>query len=172
MDDKAANMFAMVTGASEDIARRYLAFTDQNVEQAVELFFNSPDLASSAGDAQARPPPIPSSTRPSDPAKQHGAGDGDSDDDMDYEPSGEDEQLNRDIAAATEDDEAMARRLQNEMYEGGVPGGGPQEDEVRAPMQRTTETLMGGGYDDDAMEHLQRMRAQRAAQREGTIHKP
>ena len=49
-----------------------------------------------------------------------------------------------------EDDEAMARRMQEEMYGGGGGGGGAQSDidpetGVRAPMARTTETLVGPG---------------------------
>lgn len=56
-----------------------------------------------------------------------------------------------------EDDEAMARRLQEEMYGsgGGRSGGGDFDEEgVRAPMARTTETLVGpgGDWNDDENE--------------------
>lgn len=53
-----------------------------------------------------------------------------------------------------EDDEAMARRLQEEMYAGGDMGGDAgrdyDADGVRAPIARTTETLLGPGsmYND------------------------
>lgn len=49
-----------------------------------------------------------------------------------------------------EDDEAMARRLQEEMYGGGGGGGAGDDvdsEGVRAPMARTTETLVGPNSD-------------------------
>ncbi|KAI9818156.1 MAG: hypothetical protein M1827_000781 [Pycnora praestabilis] len=54
-----------------------------------------------------------------------------------------------------EDDESMARRLQEEMYAGVDIGSGLNADGVRAPMGRTTETLVGSngdwGNDSDDM---------------------
>lgn len=164
MDDEAVNTFAMFTGASEDVARRYLGLTDQNVEQAVELFFNSPELASAA-DSQPVAPPIPSSTRPSGlPGQQIPGVDGNGSG-MDYEPSDDESGAN---AASVDDDEAMARRLQEGEYAGGHSGAGFQEDTVRAPMERTTETLVGpsaGHYEEDDDNIHARMRAFREARR-------
>ena len=56
------------------------------------------------------------------------------------------------VGSSYEDDEAMARRLQEEAY--GAGGGGAGMDDIRAPMARTTETLVGpdanwGGGEDD-----------------------
>ena len=67
-------------------------------------------------------------------------------------------------AADYEDDEAVARRLQEELYAGGDAAGGYDADEVRAPMARTTETLVGGQGgdwppDDMNAAILQQMRA-------------
>ena len=88
---------------------------------------------------------------------------------------------------SVEDDEAMARRLQEEMYGSGGGGGGGggrlgeelDENGVRAPIARTTETLVGPGSDwrgagsDDMnaaiMEQLSNRNraARRAAQQSG-----
>ncbi|KKZ65568.1 hypothetical protein EMCG_08593 [[Emmonsia] crescens] len=46
-----------------------------------------------------------------------------------------------------DDDEAMARRLQEEFYSGAENFGPVDETGVRAPMARTTETLVGPGAD-------------------------
>ncbi|MCJ1253169.1 hypothetical protein MMC24_000977 [Lignoscripta atroalba] len=44
-----------------------------------------------------------------------------------------------------DDDEAMARRLQEELYAGGDIGGVVDADAIRAPIARTRETLVGPG---------------------------
>jgi hypothetical protein len=90
----------------------------------------------------------------------------DSDDEaMDYEES--QPQPN------TEDDEAMARRLQEEMY--GTAG--RDSEDVRAPISRTTETLVGpgsmgygggyGGDDEDVEAAIAAQMAARQARRAG-----
>jgi UBX domain-containing protein 7 len=60
-----------------------------------------------------------------------------------------------------EDDEAMARRLQEELYAGGDSGGPLDANGVRAPIARTTETLVGPNYggfgeesDDGMRDHI------------------
>ncbi|KAF2209871.1 hypothetical protein CERZMDRAFT_46330 [Cercospora zeae-maydis SCOH1-5] len=122
--------FTAFTSGTLEQAQRFLQLTDNNVEQAVELFFSNPDLGSgsgtgvnSAAPATARDDPITIDSDDEDePGPQHNL----------------------------EDDEAMARRLQEEMY-GGPGGNRGGEDEVRAPIARTTETLVGpgsyGGFD-------------------------
>lgn len=47
--------------------------------------------------------------------------------------------------SAVENDAALARRLQEEMYAGGDDFGELDDDGVRAPIGRTTETLVGPG---------------------------
>ncbi|KAL1588342.1 hypothetical protein WHR41_03043 [Cladosporium halotolerans] len=135
MDDEAITTFCSITSTTPQQAQQYLQFSDGNVEQAIELFFNNPDLAGSAPAAQAQP----ASTR-DDPINI------DDDDDDVMETTGAQGGL------STEDDEAMARRLQQEMYGAGGGGGGAgmgdvDEEGVRAPMARTTETLVGPGSD-------------------------
>lgn len=167
MDDEAITTFCSITDTTPQQAQQYLQFSDGNVEQAIELFFNNPDLAGSAPAAQ----PQPASTR-DDPINLD-----DDDDDV------------ADMSAAqggpsTEDDEAMARRLQEEMYGAGGGGGaggagGVDEEGVRAPMARTTETLVGPGSDwrDDPNEmqaaigeQMQARMRHREAQRAGIFN--
>lgn len=136
MDDEAIGTFCAITSTTPQQAQQYLQFSDGNVEQAIELFFNNPDLAGSAPAPQTQP----TATR-DDPINL------DDDDDEVMETSGPQG------GPSTEDDEAMARRLQQEMYGagGGAGGAGGQDDVdeegVRAPMARTTETLVGPGSD-------------------------
>lgn len=158
--DEAIEFFTSISGAGPDVARRYLALTDNVVEQAVQLYFDSPDLATGAEqESQPPPPPIPSSTRPRSQAGGDGASSArrthtvDSDDedllDTDYnDDDGHSRAAAVGRAAEIEDDAAMARRLQEEMYAGGDAGGGVDADGVRAPIGRTTETLVGGPLDD------------------------
>lgn len=78
-------------------------------------------------------------------------------------------------AGPLEDDEAMARRLQQEIY--GDAGVGEQTDAegVRAPIARTTETLVGpGAYDMDDEDEmraavLEQMRARQQPRSRGTF---
>ncbi|EME80130.1 uncharacterized protein MYCFIDRAFT_155932 [Pseudocercospora fijiensis CIRAD86] len=130
MDEEVAT-FTAITQATPEQAQRFLQLADGNVEAAVELFFSNPDLGSTGASA----PPAPS--RPSnDPITI------DSDDDDDVQETG-----SRRVQQQAESDEEMARRLQQEMYGAGGAGGsgGYDEEGVRAPMARTTETLVGPG---------------------------
>ena len=77
-------------------------------------------------------------------------------------------------AADTEDDEAIARRMQEELYAGSDLPGGFGEDGVRAPIARTTETLVGGPDGDwpPGDMHaavLQQMRARQQPRSAGAI---
>ncbi|KAG9246689.1 hypothetical protein BJ878DRAFT_436828 [Calycina marina] len=168
--DEAVGTFTAFTGSSPEIGRRYLGMTDGNAEQAIQLFFDSPDLASGISEPalQSNPPPIPSSTRPthiidSDDEEMHDTG----------SANGSTSAAVVGRAAAVEDDEAIARRLQEEMYTGGDSGGRFGDDGVRAPLARTTETLVGGpnmGYghgdiDDEVV--MDQIRARQYARRGG-----
>jgi hypothetical protein len=97
--------------------------------------------------------------------------DEDADEDEDED---EDEAASRAQAAAQaadlEDDEAIARRMQEELYAGGDASGGYDADGVRAPIGRRTETLVGGPDGDWPPEDmhaavLQQMRARANRQR-------
>ena len=138
--DEQISTFCSFTSATPQQAQQYLSLTDNNVEQAVELFFNSPDL----GNAPSQP------AQPSSNSNNPITIDDDDDDDVQMGGGGQAP------GASFEDDEAMARRLQEEMYGSSAGGGGgggdgrggiDPETGVRAPMARTTETLVGPGSD-------------------------
>ncbi|PQE08766.1 UBX domain-containing protein [Rutstroemia sp. NJR-2017a BVV2] len=165
--DEAIAAFTSFTGQTEDVARRYLGMTDNNPEQAVSLFFEAPDLGGSndnapqqsatAGPTSTRP--VPSSTRPREDSDGVVHLDSDDDDmDMGDDNFGEEDNAAAQAAALAraadvEDDEAMARRMQEELYAGADSSGGFDADGVRAPIARTTETLVGGpgGWEADDM---------------------
>ncbi|TVY30415.1 UBX domain-containing protein [Lachnellula hyalina] len=187
MDD-IIDTFVAFTGATPDVARRYLEMTDNNSEQAIQLYFDSPDLASGLGQStQPSAPSIPSSTRPQPRAASAGREDSkgvvhldDDDEDMiDLDDGGQATSaaaIGR--AADYEDDEAIARRMQEEFYGGGDASGGLGADGVRAPIGRTTETLVGGhggggwGADDmqAAVEQQMRNRLARVPGRPGVFN--
>jgi UBX domain-containing protein 7 len=144
--DEQISTFVAFTGASTEQAQTYLQLADGNVEAAAGLFFENPGL----GNTSTAPAPSAPSTSNREPPITI-----DSDDELDLDDDDVQETGSRPTqqgGPSVEDDEAMARRLQQEMYGGGGGGGagagGLGEDEVRAPMARTTETLVGpGSYD-------------------------
>lgn len=171
MDDGALAQFTSITGTQPEIAQRYLAFTDGDLQQAIELFFanDGADLdipSASNPPAASRPPPVPPpATRP--PQAQH-AVQIDSDSDPDYDDHSNTRRPGSTVrqsvrvdqgmpshtpssstpttysaGGGVNDDEAFARQLQQEMY--GEAGDGTLVDPegVRAPIARTTETLIG-----------------------------
>lgn len=169
--------FMGITGANRTAAERMLELCGSELEQAIQLWFSDEDLqrslsnagsstmAAGAGTASAG-----WSSRPNRPQVGREDAQGvihiDSDDDV---PMTEDENDDADEAAniarqaQEEEDAAMAKKLQEELYSGGPSGqaAGAAEDAVRAPMARTTETLVGGSYDDDDDGHaamLEQMR--------------
>lgn len=162
--DEQIGTFCAFTSATPQQAQQYLALTDGNVEQAVELFFNDPNLGATA------PSPAPAAATTGQ--DQHGPITiNDDDDEMDF---GDDDVPRAGASAAQsgqpslESDEAMAKRLQEEMYGGGSGGGGGaagadvDEEGVRAPMARRTETL--AGPDADWRDDPNQMRAAIAEQ--------
>lgn len=186
--DESISTFVSITGATADVARGFLQITNGDFERAVGLYFENPELASGVGAGVSE-----SSSGPANPAStaRHGPSigredasgvihisDDDDDDDVmrDHDAgSGEDsERVAAEYAAAMaqeEEDAAMAKRLQEELYQGG--SGGPGEgagalDDVRAPIARTTETLVApdpawdGGVDDETTQRfLEQLRSRR-----------
>lgn len=146
MDEEIAQVVAFCDTTPERAAQ-YVQLADGDVNQAVTLFFenNGADLAGQF--AASTPAPAPS-TRPTgsgnaqDPIDVDG---GTVSDDNDPVITGFRKatapEAQQPSDAAFEDDEAMARRLQEEMY------GGASEQTVRAPIARQTETLVGPGAD-------------------------
>lgn len=178
MDDEDVSGFCAFTSSTPEVARHFLQITDGDVQQAIQLFFDSPELANAASTSSA-PAPVPASSRPRQPVGREdskGVVHLDSDDDDDAMEMDDDAPVtssaappaaSNDNQGTYEDDEAMARRLQEEMYTGGAdmgPKGGDYDaDGVRAPIARTTETLLGPGsmYADadphqEALEMLRR----------------
>ena len=181
MDEK-IEAFTGFTGATTAVARHYLQLSDNDAQQAIQLFFDAPELASSI-------PPEPSTDGPArqtasqirgtSAGREDDSGvvhiDSDSDDeDVEMDFGQDDDEIiagqqstnaNSGGNSAYEDDEAMARRLQEEMY----AGGGVDADGVRAPIARTTETLVGPNADwtaDDMQEAvLQQMNARNRSSR-------
>ncbi|KAI9778176.1 MAG: hypothetical protein M1835_004995 [Candelina submexicana] len=179
--DEAVAQFTSITGASPQRAVQYLRLTDSNLEQAVQLFFDSDGVDLEGQDPPSEPTmsqPVRTPTEP--PARTQRVGSAgfedrsgvvhlDSDEDISddndpqvtgYPPraaqkagrTGGTSQAPtgvplsaRGAGRSTEDDEAMARRMQEEMYAGGDMSGVLDADGVRAPMARTTETLVGPG---------------------------
>ncbi len=152
-----------ITGANRTAAERMLDLCGSELEQAIQLWFSDDELQRSLSNAGPSTAAVGSSTtaasrtaRP--PRPQIGREDAqgvihiDSDDDMlmtDDDNDGADEAVSVARQAQEEEDEAMAKRLQEELYSGGGQPANAGEDDVRAPLARTTETLVGPNFGDD-----------------------
>lgn len=150
-------LFQQITGANEQVARGYLQLSGNDAMQAIQLFFDNPDLAASFNQPQNTARPAPAAQSSSRTGTYTGRQDEsgvihiDSDDEMQTDDDRDAEFVipeddDDDVAAVVrnaqeEEDAAMARRLQEEMY-GQNPGGGGLDDEgVRAPIAQRTEML-------------------------------
>lgn len=148
------------------------------------------------------PPVPPSQTRPPGDRQAYEDDDGvvhidsDVDSDIDVEPSSQEPRqaivtgssslnahtTSNSISPSNHDsrdvdaDEALARRLQEEFYGGAGMAGGLGEDGIRAPMARTTETLIGPeSFDPNNAEEmhaavLEQMRARHRPRPRGTFY--
>ncbi|KAL1994606.1 hypothetical protein VTN49DRAFT_2076 [Thermomyces lanuginosus] len=126
MDGDLVAKFTEITGSTPELATQYLQIADFDIEQAMQLYFEN----GGADLAQASQP----ATRPSAAAD---------DDDVIIDEA-------RSTApprpqSTVEDDAALARRLQEEFY-----NGGDTSDGIRAPLARTTETLVEPDVDHSA----------------------
>lgn len=128
--------FTEITGSTPELAIQYLQITEFQIEQAMQLYFES-------GGA-------PLTGEPAQPS--HRSGIPDDADVVNIDSDTDDETPQQSGLPTLDDDEAMARRLQEQMY--GGPGGLDNDDEVRAPLARTTETLVGPGADYDSGEDM------------------
>ncbi|KAI9849046.1 MAG: hypothetical protein M1838_000300 [Thelocarpon superellum] len=188
--EDAVAQFTGITGSNPRAAQQYLELADGNLEQAIQLFFDSggieldgqepasapaapsgppapapasaPTTATRQASTSARPPP--GSRRITGPLVNLDS-DEEISDDNDPEITGWNRRAPTESTGASapagisaplestalpggrsvEDDEAFARRMQEELYAGGdgSDGTGRDADGVRAPMARTTETLVG-----------------------------
>lgn len=141
MDDAIAQMVSL-TNTTPECAQQYLQVADGDLQQAISLFFENggADLGGS-------------STNTATQSGRQVAGAGDSQNPI---PLDDDENISDDNdpaitgyhkptaqPSAVEDDETMARRLQEEMY-----GAANEENTVRAPIARQAEVLVGPGSSD------------------------
>jgi len=141
--------FTSITGATAQQATVYIELAAGDPMQAIQLFFDSPDLAAAAtAPAPSSPPPRQLPT-----ADDEVIDLANSDDEMDVDSDDVTITGSRRLQSApdVDADAEMARRLQEEMYAGGH---GADSDGVRAPIQRTRETLVGGPDDSDFVPHL------------------
>ncbi|KAF3481761.1 UBX domain-containing protein 2 [Arthroderma uncinatum] len=166
MADPTVAQFIEITGSSPEIATQYLQLTDSNLETAMQLYFENGGnpIQPSAPETQTAPPVPHSSTRPQ---RTTGYEDEDGvvhldsdDDDVQFVDTVADHSSGPAAGGNTFDaDLEMARRLQEEFYHGGDSIGGGIGDDVRAPMERRTETLVGpdmdGGLPDGGFSRLQ-----------------
>ena len=143
MEDDVVAQFTEITSSSPELATQYLQLTDFNIEQAMQLYFEN-------GGAPLTDDPAPSTSEPRQAGYEDESGvvHVDSDDDVTVDESRSAPRGQPAQGSNFEDDEAMARRLQEEIYGsagggGGGGVGGDDSDGVRAPMARTTETLVG-----------------------------
>ncbi|KAK4129074.1 hypothetical protein N657DRAFT_563879 [Parathielavia appendiculata] len=152
--------FMGITGANRTAAERMLELCGSELEQAIQLWFTDEDLQrslSNAGPSTAAAGASTGSTALSSRSNRPHIGREDaqgvihldSDDDdvamTEDETDETDEVVNIARQAQEEEDAAVARRLQEELYAGQTT----EDTGVRAPMARTTETLVGPSFADD-----------------------
>jgi hypothetical protein len=155
--EESVQHFVDITGASVDVARGFLEITGGDYQRAIELFFESPDLVGAgvssnpATASTSRPPPA---SRRTNIGREDASGvihinSDDEEDEEDVDMQFHDDTFDIDdderVAAAQaaafaqeEEDAAMAKRLQEELYQ----ESGQASGDVRAPIARTTETLV------------------------------
>lgn len=142
--DANVTQFMTIAGCSVTTAAQYLQVADDNIESALQLYYESGGAGLGQEDAGPSRPEAPQDTQrhpttSSDTAEVVRV-DSDDDDDDAQEIGASNHGGNRRHVAVDQDSE-MARRLQEEMYSSGGTAG---PEEVRAPMGRVTETLVGG----------------------------
>jgi UBX domain-containing protein 7 len=159
MDDDAIAQVVMVTNTTPEKATQYLTLADGDPDQAVTLFFENGGQDLVGGPSSS----APTTSQPTATSNAPGAGDAQNPINIDDEDmlDVDDPQITHSQRVGAlqpqhqgslyEDDAAMARRLQEEMY--GESGAGDRngEDPIRAPLARQSETLLGpeaeiGGY--------------------------
>lgn len=160
MDDDPVAQFMAITDQSAAVASGCLSMTEGDVMAAVNMFFENPEIASSfpqnnssaaAPSTSARPQAASSSSRNFGREDESGVIHIDDDDEAMVSHDQDDGLADAERIAQENDDAAMARRIQEEMYGGSAPE--TDAEGVRAPIARTTETLVApsgyGGMDDD-----------------------
>ncbi|KAI5299629.1 DNA-directed RNA polymerase II core subunit, partial [Ascosphaera pollenicola] len=157
--DQSISQFTEICGCSTRIAKQYLQLADDNIEQATMLFFENGGVDMNPTESTATATAPASASRADTSASATRAGRGatgrrgayreDSSGVVDLASDEDEDDVFEVDNPHYESDEAMARRLQEEMYGAGRSGAGAgagDADDVRAPMARTTETLVGPDY--------------------------
>jgi hypothetical protein len=159
MESDLVAQFTEITGATPELATQYLQLADFDIQQSMQLFFEN-----GGAPLTEEPAPPPPRTRSEDEA---GVIHIDSDTDDDNQTARAQASTQAAGGSTFEDDAAMARRLQEEMYGGGAGDIGGDDEAVRAPMARTTETLVGPDLDfgDEEDMHTNILSQLRARQR-------
>lgn len=162
MDDDAIAQIVMVTNTTTEKATQYLTLADGDADQAVTLFFENggADLvgASTASTITSHATPTSRITGTGDPSNPISIDDDDIFDDDNpqvtrSQPAEASESRDRSAqptSSTFDDDAALARQLQEEMYGGGAAGTSDmngEEQPIRAPIARQAETLAGPGAD-------------------------
>lgn len=135
--------FTAITDTTEEQAIQYLTITDNDLAQAIQLFYDHPNLVGTTNN-NPPPPPHPQPQARSRPSRHRPYDDDEVitiDDDSDDELG--DAEMSESRQPDTVDDEEIARRMQEEYYS----NSGVDAEGVRAPIERTTETLVGPGPD-------------------------
>jgi UBX domain-containing protein 7 len=151
MEDEAVAQFVAVTDATPERAEQYIQLSDGNIERAIHLWYETGGIdmgdsvpsASTVAPSTSNAPPVPNHSRPR-PDIVNLDSDDETGEDVQYmgESTRSGEAAQSVPNHSEDDDEAMARRLQEEMYAGETSQGSDPEG-VRAPIARTTETLVG-----------------------------
>lgn len=158
MDGDVVAQFTEITGSSAQLATQYLQLTDFNIEHAMQLYFENGGAPMTEEPSTSTP--APHATPPTAGRERESVVNVDSDDDVMVDEA-RSAPPNQHSHSSFDDDAAMARRLQEEMY-----GGEDNLDGVRAPMARTTETLVGPEAElDDGDMHASILGQLRARQR-------
>ncbi|KAL9112380.1 MAG: hypothetical protein Q9227_003222 [Pyrenula ochraceoflavens] len=178
MDDDAIQMVMSITNTTSALAQQYLTLADGDAEQAVTLFFENGGADLAAGSAVPAAPPAQEPTR-STTSRSAGREDEHGriliDDDEDLEEGADSRRqpseamqapFSAHTGASIDADAAMAARLQEEMYSGGGDPGNLDEDQVRAPIARQSQTLVGPGSDDFYDDRLEESNIPEAVQRQ------
>ena len=184
MDDEAVAQFVSFTSSTAERAHQYLQLADGNVQQAINIFFTNDGIDPSglSPSAQQQSSPLPPATSIETRSSRRERGYIDEDGivhiDSDVEnpendvphatrnqmqgsrtarsrsniptPSSSTPPSNP-AANTVNEDEALARRLQEEFY---TAGGEVGPDGIRAPIERTTETLVGPNSLDTTNEEM------------------
>ena len=185
MDAEVAQIVS-ITAASPERAAQYLQLADGDLDSAIMLYLENNGADPTGGSAPEAVPAQPSSSsrrsptgQPEDPIPidEDNISDDNDPEVTGFQKAGKPGAVPQLPArgATFDSDAEMARKLQEEMYgAGGQHGAGGGDDEIRAPIARQSETLLGPGADatplDDrelpahVMQQMRRMQNRRAHQ--------